>query len=142
GKPRDGYELIRQAHEENTRLGMLSGASETLGYAAEALLLAGDLDGARRELDQALQISEQLLEKIYLPQLLLTEAAIARGRGNPGLASECVRRAIAEARNQGAAWFELIAMMELIEHADSTSSDRQAFAALVKQLPETRDTAA
>jgi len=142
GKPRDGYELIRQAYEENTRLGMLSGASETLGYAAEALLLAGDLDGARKELDQALQISEQQLEKIYLPQLLLTEAAIARARGDPGLASDCIRRAIAEARNQGATWFELIAMMELIEHADAAPEDRQAFAALLKQLPETRDTAA
>ncbi len=42
GKPREGYELIREAYEENTRLGMISGASETLGYAAEALLLAGD----------------------------------------------------------------------------------------------------
>ena len=33
------------------------GASETLGYATEALLLAGDLDGAQRQLDEALQIA-------------------------------------------------------------------------------------
>ena len=142
GQPREGYALIREAYEENTRLGMLSGASETLGYAAEALLLAGDLDGARRELDQALHISAELGEKIYLPQLLLTEAAIARGEGNSRLASDAIRRAIDEAREQGAAWYELLAMMELIEHTDATSEDRQAFAALVSQLPETSDTVA
>jgi tetratricopeptide (TPR) repeat protein len=121
---------------------MLSGASETLGYAAEALLLAGDFDGARKELEQALHISEKFGETIYLPQLLLTEAAIARGRGNSRDASDCVKRAIAEARKQGAAWFELLAMMELIEHTDATSEDQQAFATLVSRLPEASDTVA
>jgi ATP/maltotriose-dependent transcriptional regulator MalT len=140
GQPREGYALIREAYEENTRLGMLSGASETLGYAAEALLLAGDLDGARGELDQALHISEKLGERIYLPQLLLTGAAIARGQGNTRLANDSVQRAIAEARQQGAAWFELLAMMELIEQTGATSADRKAFAALVDQLPETSGT--
>jgi DNA-binding winged helix-turn-helix (wHTH) protein/tetratricopeptide (TPR) repeat protein len=142
GQPHEGYALIREAYEENTRLGMLSGASETLGYAAEALLLAGDLDGARRELDQALHISEKFGETIYLPQLLLTEAAIARGQGNSRGATDSVKRAIAEARQQGAAWFELLAMMELIEHSDATSEDQQSFAALVSQLPEASDTVA
>jgi ATP/maltotriose-dependent transcriptional regulator MalT len=140
GQPREGYALIREAYEENTRLGMLSGASETLGYAAEALLIAGDLDGARGELDQALHISEKLGERIYLPQLLLTGAAIARGQGNTRLANDSVQRAIAEARQQGAAWFELLAMMELIEQTGATSADRKAFAALVDQLPETSGT--
>jgi tetratricopeptide (TPR) repeat protein len=142
GQPREGYALIQEAYEENTRLGMLAGASETLGYAAEALLLAGDLDDARKELEQALHISETLGEKIYLPQLLLTQAAIARGQGNSRLASDSVQRAIAEARKQGTAWFELLAMMELIEHSDATSEDQQAFAALVSQLPEASDTVA
>ena len=31
GEPRDGYRRIREAYEENTRLGMLAGASEILG---------------------------------------------------------------------------------------------------------------
>ena len=142
GQPREGFALIREAYEENTRLGMLSGSSETLGYAAEALLLAGDPEGARRELDRALQVSKELEERIYLPQLLLTEAAIARAQGSAGLAGDAVRRALAEARRQGAAWFELLALMELIEHADATSEDREAFAALVRRLPEAGDTLA
>ena len=54
GAPRDAYQRIRGAYEDNVRLGMLVGASETLGYATEALFLAGDLDGAQRQLDEAL----------------------------------------------------------------------------------------
>ena len=46
GTPGDASRVIRGAYEENVRLGMLSGATETLGYAAEALLLAGDAAGA------------------------------------------------------------------------------------------------
>jgi len=140
GQPREGYALIREAYEENTRLGMISGASETLGYAAEALLLAGDLDGARSELDQALHISEKFGERIYLPQLLLTQAAIARGQGDSRLASDSIQSAIAEAREQGAAWFELLAMVELVEHTDATPEDRQTLAALANQLPEASGT--
>ena len=45
-QPRDGYRRIREAYEDNTRLGMLAGGSEILGYATEALLLAGDWDGS------------------------------------------------------------------------------------------------
>ena len=54
GQPRDGYRRIREAYEDNTRLGMLAGGSEVLGYATEALVLAGDWDGAQRELEDAL----------------------------------------------------------------------------------------
>jgi hypothetical protein len=81
GAPRDAYQRIRGAYEDNVRLGMLVGASETLGYATEALFLADDLDGAQRQLDEALQIAGKLGERVYLPQLYLMEAAIARGRG-------------------------------------------------------------
>src|SRR4029077_2878028 len=35
GAARDAYPRIREAYEENARLGMLTGGSETLGYAAE-----------------------------------------------------------------------------------------------------------
>ena len=121
---------------------MLAGASETLGYAAEALLLAGDLDGARRELDEALQISERLGERIYLPQLLLIEAALARGHGDSVAANASVRCAIDEARAQEAAWLELLAMLELFEYGDATAQDRRALETLIEMLPEAIDTAA
>ena len=80
GQPRDGYRRIREAYEDNTRLGMLAGGSEVLGYAAEALMLAGDWDGAQHELEDALQVADTLGERVYLPQLFAMQAAIARAR--------------------------------------------------------------
>jgi tetratricopeptide (TPR) repeat protein len=140
GKPRQGYELIREAYEANTRLGMLAGTSEILGYAAEALLLAGDLDRAREQLDEALRVADKLAERVYLPQLYLIEAAIARTRGELAVANASVRRAVAEARNQGAPWLELMALLELWEQDGATAKDRRALAVLVDRLPEATDT--
>ena len=140
--PRDGYRRIRDAYEDNVRLGMLAGASEILGYATEALLLAGDLDGAQTQLEEALHIADKLGERVYLPQLYLMEAAIARARGERTAADASVRRAIAEARAQEAPWLELMALIELCERDRATPQDRNALAALIDQLPEASDTTA
>jgi tetratricopeptide (TPR) repeat protein len=137
GAPRDGYRRIREAYEEHIGLGMRSGASEVLGYAAEALLLAGDCNAALVELQEALRVGEELGERVYLPQLLLLEAAIARAQGRPDAGSAAVRRAIEEARAQQAPWLELLALVELCEQHDATTQDHQALATLVDQSPET-----
>ena len=79
---------------------------------------------------------------MYLPQLFLIEAAIARARGESAVAHASVRRAVAEARAQEAPWLELMALLELCEHDGATAEDRQALAALVDQLPEAIDTTA
>jgi tetratricopeptide (TPR) repeat protein len=139
GAPRDGYRCIREAYEEHTGLGMRSGASEVLGYAAEALLLAGDCNAAQVELEEALQVGDELGERVYLPQLLLLEAAIARAQGRPDASSVAVRRAVEEARAQEAPWLELLALVELCEH-NAAAEDHQALATLVDQLPETDGT--
>ena len=109
----EGHRLIREAYEDNTQLGMRAGASEVLGYAAEALLLAGDVEGAQAQLQEALQIADELGEGVYLPQLLLLQAAIARAQKRPEAASASVRRAVEEARKQQAPWLELIALVDL-----------------------------
>ncbi|WP_347907197.1 AAA family ATPase [Pseudomonas grandcourensis] len=140
GSPSDGYRRIREAYEEHTGLGMRSGASEVLGYAAEALLLAGDCNCAQVELQEALRVGEELGERVYLPQLLLLEAAIARAQGRPDAGSVAVRRAVEEARAQEAPWLELLALVELCEHHDAMAEDHQALATLVDQLPETDGT--
>ena len=142
GQPREGYRWIREAYEENTRLGMLAGGSEVRGYAAEALLLTGDPDAAQRELEGALQFANEHAERVYLPQLFLIEAAIARARGQFAAAGTSVRRAVAEARAQEAPWLELIASLELCKTPDATLDDRRALAVLVKRLPEAADTTA
>jgi DNA-binding winged helix-turn-helix (wHTH) protein/tetratricopeptide (TPR) repeat protein len=142
GAPLDGYRRIREAYEEHTGLGMRSGASEVLGYAAEALLLAGDLEGAQVELQEALRIANEVGERVYLPQLLLLEAAIARAQGRPDDGSAAVRRAVAEARAQEALWLELLALTELCTQDDATAEERQTLAALIARLPEAHDTEA
>jgi DNA-binding winged helix-turn-helix (wHTH) protein/tetratricopeptide (TPR) repeat protein len=142
GAARDTYPRIREAYEENARLGMLTGGSETLGYAAEALLLAGDLDGAQKQIEEAIEFAGKLGERVYLPQLFLIEAAIARAGGEPDTAAASVRRAIAEAQAEEAPWAELLALVELCESAGARASDRRALAALVAKLPEAQGTAA
>ena len=142
GEPREAYRRIREAYEENARLGMLAGGSEVLGYAAEALLLAGDWEAAQRQLDEALQIAHTHGERVYLPQLFLIEAAIARARGKPTTADTSLRRAIAEARAQEAPWLELMALLELCDRGATAGEDWQALAAMVDQLPEAIDTTA
>jgi hypothetical protein len=140
--PADACRRIRDAYEENVRLGIVVGSSEILGYAAEASLLAGDVDGAQRQLDEALHIAAKLGERVYLPQLYVVEAAIGRMRGKPPVAEASVRRAIAEARAQEAVWLELMALIDLCEHGGATAEDRRSLAALVDRLPEARDTTA
>jgi hypothetical protein len=142
GSPLEGFRWIREAHEENLRLGMLAGASENLGYAAEALLHAGDLIGAQAQIDEAMAVVDRYGERIYLPQLLLTEAAIARAGHRPAVADETIRRAIAESRAQGGRWLELISSVALVESGGASQGDRDALAAIVVQLPETGATSA
>ncbi|HSC97509.1 MAG TPA: AAA family ATPase [Casimicrobiaceae bacterium] len=142
GAAHDGFKAIREAHDENTRLGMLAGASEVLGYATEALILAGDLDGAQKQLEEALRIAEEFGERVYLTQLHLMQAAIARARGERKAAGASVRRAIAEARAQEAPWLELIAMIDLCENDRVKPDDLSALATLVDQLPEASGTTA
>ena len=81
-------------------------------------------------------------ERVYLPQLFVMQAAIARARGDRAAADAAIRRAIAEARAQEAPWLELTALIELCDGRGATAKDRRALAALVDQLPEASDTAA
>ena len=122
GRPREAFRLIRDAYEENVRLGTLCGGSEVVGYAAEAMLLAGDVDEAETQLAEARGISQALGERIYLPHLLVIEGAIAHRRGKNARSEACFRRALAHAREQEATWLEregLRKLRESLEHATS-----------------------
>ena len=104
GCPNGGAARRLIADSERVRrqraLGMLAGASETLGYATEALLLAGDLDGAQRQLEEALQIADKLGERVYLPQLFLLKLRSPARAATAAAADASVRRAIAEAEHR------------------------------------------
>jgi ATP/maltotriose-dependent transcriptional regulator MalT len=110
--------------------------------ARQALLLAGELDAARAQLQEALQVANELAERVYQPQLWLLQAAIARAQGRAETGAAAARRAIEEARAQEAHWLELLALVDLREHHDAAAAERSALAALVDRLPEAGDTVA
>jgi hypothetical protein len=105
-------------------------------------VLAGDWDGAQHELEEALQLAKTLGERVYLPQLFVMQAAIARARGDRAAGDAALRRGIAEARAQEAPWLELMATIELCDRHGATVKDRRALAALIDQIPEARNTPA
>ena len=142
GRALEGFRRIREAYDRNRTIGMIAGSSETLGYAAEALLLEGDWRRAQEQLEQALTIVNEYGERIYLPQLLLMEGAIASARGEPDVADAATRHAVQAAREQGAAWLELLALTVLCERAGASDKDRRALTLLVEQLHEASETPA
>ncbi|MBW8311744.1 MAG: AAA family ATPase [Rhizobium sp.] len=140
GRPMDGYRRIRDALAENVALGMVSGATETMGYAAEALLEAGDFEAARHQLDEAFLKIEQTGERIYLPQLKVIEATLERMHGNSAQAIAAARRALAESSEQGAVWLELQALVALGDCGGLEDADTRRLTELVDSLEEGRGT--
>ena len=142
GDPLNGYRRIRDAHDENARWGMLAGETETLGYAVEARVIAGDWKAAEAELHEALELADNRAERVYLPQLFLLQAVIARAQGRRADSGSAIRRSLDVARAQQSPWHELIAITELCEHKHATAEDRRTLTALVEQLPEAAGTPA
>jgi hypothetical protein len=101
GDPRAGYRLIREGYEQVRRCGMKAYAGETLGYAAEALLLAGDGAAARKQIEEARQSAEAAEDRSCLPRLLMLEARVADALGEGRRARDSLHEAVAEARTQG-----------------------------------------
>ena len=141
GQPREAYRAIRDAYEDNAHLGMLTGASEILGYATEALFLAGDVDGAGKQLEEALQLAERLGERVYLTQLHLLDARIADAHGEPDRARGSTRRALDEARAQEAPWLEMLALCALCEQPVATPEHRASLRAALDRISGAEDTA-
>jgi len=142
GDPRNGYRRIRDAHDENARWGMLAGETETLGYAVEACVIAEDWNAAEVDLRAALELAHDRAEGVYLPQLFLLQAAIARAQGRRADSETAIRRSLEAARAQQSPWHELIAGTVLCEHGHATAEDRRTLTALVEQLPEAAGTPA
>jgi tetratricopeptide (TPR) repeat protein len=140
GRPQEGIELIRDGLERHLRLGMIASSTEVMGYAVEALLLAGDVPGANRELAAAFARSRELDEHYYLPVLLVLQARAADAQGDAAGAGRWLRQAVDVARGQEAPGFELKAALALAAHSTATSGDREALRRVLESLPEGRDT--
>ena len=141
GDPHAGYRRINEGYEQAVPFGLRALASEARTYGAEALALAGDWVAARRQVVEAMQCADAIGERQYLTQLLLLDARIADGFGEPDRARESIRRAIAEARLQEAPWLELAALSARCERPDVSAKDFAALAHVVEQLTEGLDTA-
>jgi tetratricopeptide (TPR) repeat protein len=140
GDARGGYARIREGHEQAVPFGLRALMSEAHAYGAEALARLADWPAARRELDEAMRCAEAIGERQYLMQLLLVEAQIADGLGEPQRARESIRRAVAEARAQEAPWLELLALSAICERRDASAKDFAALAHVLDQLTEGVDT--
>jgi DNA-binding winged helix-turn-helix (wHTH) protein/tetratricopeptide (TPR) repeat protein len=141
GDARGGYGRIREGLEQAVPFGLRGLTSEARGYGAEALARSGDWPAARRELDEAMRCADAIGERQYLTQLLVLEAQIADGLGEPQRARDSIRRAVAEARAQEAPWLELLALSALCERPDASTKDCAALAHVLDQLTEGLDTA-
>ncbi|HET7365994.1 MAG TPA: AAA family ATPase [Burkholderiales bacterium] len=140
GDPPAGYRLIHEGHEKAAPFNLRALVSEARAYGAEVLVRSGDWSAARRELDEAMQCADAIGERQYRTQLLLLDAEIAAGLGEPERARESVRQAVAEARAQQAPWLVLLALSAQCERADAGAEDLGALAQVVDQLTEGLDT--
>jgi DNA-binding winged helix-turn-helix (wHTH) protein len=139
GSPLEGFRLIREGYEVHARLGMYTGNTETLGYAAEALIMAGDLDGAERQLEEAAELVQRMKERAELTNLLLLHSRIALGRSDDDRARTVARGALAEARNSGP-YFILKSAAALCELPDATDDDFATLSQAYGALPEGHET--
>jgi DNA-binding winged helix-turn-helix (wHTH) protein len=142
GDARAGHRLIREGYAEALRLGMRAWGSETLGYAVEALVRAGEWVSAREELEEALRCAEAIGERHYMTQLLLLDARIADALDERQRASASLRKAVAEARAQEAPWLEMIALSALCEHKGAAPEDFGSLRTVLDQLTGGSDTTA
>lgn len=138
GQPEDAHTEIRGSFEMLERYGMLWACSGILGHAAEALLLAGKMAEARRTLDEAFEVSRRTGERVFLPDLHLTQARAAPE--GSGARRAAMQRALDEARTQSAGWMELASATALCGLPDAASTDFGALRNVVSRLEEGRDT--
>jgi DNA-binding winged helix-turn-helix (wHTH) protein/tetratricopeptide (TPR) repeat protein len=123
GKAREGHRLIREGYEVHARLGMFAGNAETLGYAAEALVLAQDWVHADRQLDEAMRLADRLGEHVAYPYLLRLRAEVAL-QGSAERGREIFCESLAAARRQKAPFDEIKTLIALKKHKLTITHDR------------------
>jgi tetratricopeptide (TPR) repeat protein len=108
-------ETLRAALEALGKSGGTTGNSITLSNLAEALLVAGDLDGAEAVLRDGFDFVEQSGERYWLADLYRLSGQVALQRENPDRARAeiCFRKAIEVAQSQDARLLELRAATDL-----------------------------
>jgi DNA-binding winged helix-turn-helix (wHTH) protein/tetratricopeptide (TPR) repeat protein len=141
GSPQEGLRLILEGFEFNQRAGMISGGSEVLGYAVEALVLAQDWDGAQAQLDKGREFAKRYGERILFMYHHMLQARIDLGRGDIAAARRSLENGIAEARSQGSLWMQMRLLVLACGLPDASQRDLAALKAVYDLLPEGFSTA-
>ena len=123
GSPRVGFRTIREGYEIHAKLGRYSGNTETLNFGAEALLMAGDLAGARQQLDEAEVLATRIGERFEVPNIQLVRAGVALAEGNRQEAEALMQVALRTARDQQARYYELKALVALCSLEAPSAND-------------------
>jgi hypothetical protein len=139
GSPREGYQLIRDGYAVHEKYGAYAGNTETLCYAAEALLLDGDVAGAEQGLAEALALAERINEPIFMTNLLLLRGRIADARKERAGGRASVLEALATARAQISLFYEVKALVALCERDDATREELGALRSAYEKMTEGRD---
>ena len=140
GDPRAGYRRILEGYECHARHGMYGGCSEVLGYATEALILAGDWTAARAQIEAAFELARRINERLYLPDLLLLRARIEAQKPDSPAALATLRESQQEAQAQGAFTQELSALVALAEVPKPRKQDLARLSAVFQGTTEGHDT--
>ena len=128
GDPIGGHRLTLEGYERHARYGMYAGCPIVLCFAAEALALAGDWDGAARHVDEGLALAQRMGETVAVPDLLFMQARVGSARGDREAARASLQEAVAQSRLHGAQGYEIDALIRLCEQDDSRA--QEALAAL------------
>ncbi len=113
-------------------VGVLVWLPSFAGGNAEALLLQGDVVGAREQLDEAAQVAEETGAHYWSTEIARLRGEAAHALGDPD-AVTWVRRALDLAVAQGATLMELRARTSLCRMGED-ADEREALARLVEQL--------
>lgn len=135
GAPVEGHALIDGAYRRYAQVGMLYGASEVLGYATEALILASDSVHALQRVGEALELAERLQDHSYRPQLLLLKRRITLAQGAEPDARDAARQALLEARRQQSPWLEMTVLVDICEGPHPGAEAIDALRRVVASMP-------
>lgn len=140
GSPREGHRLIREGYEVHAKLGMYAGNTETLGYAAMALVLAGDWEQAEKQIEESLALAERIDERVMYPYLLRLRGHTALTRGSRERGQEMLLAALQASRAQAAPYEELKCLYLMEKEALVPDAEAGAMRRVFESLTQGRHT--
>ena len=110
GQVDEGLQEMRTAARSAEQVGMRFGLCGYHTHHVSACLEAGFVDEARSSVDAGIELADSHGGHLVLPALLRQRAEMLAKEGDSKAADAALKRAIATARANGAAYFELLAL--------------------------------